>query len=280
MWEAGHNYACVRVCHVNPMGERTGTAGWNCGALIWHVCVNLSCCWCFCSEVRLFVTSWGFICLSRLEISRRLRLVQPWYGFSIGCECLLHRDCRAIRSTCRFYGGCSRWDHHVILSHQLVIDGWVDVCARSLMIWTKSSGRKSYRGSPPWLPALQCSGLQHWPEPHSGHISIWQDGMCWLWAPRWCGLHDVCGCLVDHWPPAGGTHRAPTCSAASAHRSEGGGQGGNRRLAPLNEWWMGISPTKIDKKGDFESKSIDLTKKVVNPQTKCGLNPLKWGSNK
>jgi hypothetical protein len=38
---------------------------------------------------------------------------------------------------------------------------------------------------------------------------------------------------------------------------------------------MGISPTKIDKKGDFESKSIDLTKKVVNPQTKCGLNPLK-----
>ena len=42
---------------------------------------------------------------------------------SMGCECLLHRCCRAIRSTCRFYGGCSRWDHHVILSHQLVIDG-------------------------------------------------------------------------------------------------------------------------------------------------------------
>ena len=36
------------------------------------------------------------------------------------------------------------------------------------MIWTKSSGRKSYRGSPPWLPALQCSGLQHWPD----HIQV------------------------------------------------------------------------------------------------------------
>ena len=50
-------------------------------------------------------------------------LPQPSGNFSPAASCsALIRFLWAVNA-CRFYGGCSRWDHHVILSHQLVIDG-------------------------------------------------------------------------------------------------------------------------------------------------------------